>query len=133
MKFLMAILAITLCSGCASTARWVEDNPEEAAWQALHVVDVLQTASGAGDSWCYEEVDKMTRLIIGERPTKDRVYKWGVASAVAHYAVLKAIEGTRFEKPIRVFDMVVKVKVVRGNHSQGVRMHGRNRLANECR
>lgn len=134
MKGLIAILAIAICSGCASTAQWVQDNPEEAAWQALHVMDALQTANSTRDGLCYMESDPQTRLIIGERPERDRVYKWAVGNAVAHYLFFKAVEGTRFDKPLRVADMVFKINVVYDNHvHQGIRMYGKNKVSGNCR
>ena len=133
MKNLIAMLAIAICSGCASAARWVEDNPEEAAWQALHVVDALQTANATHDGWCYSEVDPQTRLIIGERPERDRVYKWAVGNAVAHYLFFKAVKGTRFDKPLRIADMAFKINVLYGNHSEGIRVYGKNKLTEDCK
>ena len=124
----LSIVAIVMCSGCASTAQWVQDNPEEAAWQALHAVDVLQTANFTKDLDCYSEVDPLTSKIIGKKPERERVYKWALGSAIAHYAIFKAIEGTRFDKPLRIADMAFKVNIAYSNHDVGIGIAGKNNL-----
>lgn len=75
---LMALLGVT---GCTALHR-----PEELAWQGMHVYDTLQTADIVGDP-CYGEGHPMTKMIIGDKPTKDGVLAWGVGSALFHAGV----------------------------------------------
>jgi len=82
---LLAVLALCLVAlfacGCETLQR-----PEEAAWQSLHMVDMIQTADGMRDS-CVRESHPMTRQIIGEKPTTTGIAAYGLAAAGVHLLI----------------------------------------------
>lgn len=72
------IAVLGLLTGCESMPRG------EIYWQGAHAIDVMQTLSIADDP-CYREEDRITKRIIGEQPSREKVLYWGVGKAVGHY------------------------------------------------
>lgn len=133
LRFVAIFILGLFTVGCSSTAQWVKDNPTETVWQTMHFIDTLQTANGiAGDTVCFKEADPVTRLIVGEFPEKDRVYKWAIGSAVAHYFVMKWLDDTKVGKFMRGADTGFKLNVIVGNHLNGVRIDGNNVADAKC-
>ncbi len=133
-NIIIVIIAIT-ASGC-STLR--DTHPLEYTWQAVHVIDVLQTANGiAGDPECHSEANPITRRMIGRHPDKDHVYKWGIGTAIFHFFVARWIENRKWIKPgsktgMRIIDNGIQLQTVVQNHKNGVRIDGHNEPYDGC-
>jgi hypothetical protein len=123
MKYLTCALIFVLISGCSNLD---EKNTLEYTWQAMHVIDVLQTANGiAGSNGCVKESDPLTRALIGEHPNKNDVYVWGASIAVLHWFGMKWLDDKMPDSAlVRVADNVLKFRTVGHNHKQGIRVDG---------
>lgn len=111
--------------------------PEELAWQGLHVYDTLQTAAIVGDP-CYKEGHPITRKLIGEQPTEESVAAWGVGSALFHAGVSEVLLRRDMRKTYRLWQAVTIVDTGMAIHdgiSIGVRVGAPNTRtpANGCR
>lgn len=94
---------------------------QDAAWLAMHVVDVGQTVTIArsidNPSPCkLTEGNPITRRLIGREPEVDDVYKWAIGWAVARFLAYEGLErvgvNTRWIKSV---DNVLKFQVVYTN------------------
>lgn len=106
-------LPLLLCAGCQT--------PGEATWQAMHLVDGLQTLSIAKDP-CFYEKDPITRRIIGRNPSEADVVIWWAGTAVAHAWVSRRLE--RRERLYTIWQAVSlgsKGFTIGRNHSIGIR------------
>lgn len=83
MKVTACVLA-ALMTGCASLPR--EQMTYEVTYQALHVVDTIQTLRIRKTPGTFE-----TNLILGKRPTDAEVIAYMAAEAVAHAYITKAM------------------------------------------
>jgi len=125
-----------LSVGC-STVR--EIHPLEYTWQAMHVIDILQTANGvAANPGCSEEGNSLTRNLIGIHPEKHEVYKWGFASSILHFFAGKWIDKQFGGSPdhvnlfIRSIDNGLKFSTIHSNHSSGVTTSGYDKKRREA-
>jgi len=92
----------------------------EIAWQAMHVIDVMQTLE-IQDHEHLEEVHM--RKVLGRNPDDDNVYAWGIAGAIAHYYLMKWIdENTNYGKALRHIEVGYKFGTISNNHSIGLRV-----------
>lgn len=115
-------------------------NPLEYSWQAMHAVDVLQTANGvAGNPGCSTEGNSLTAALIGKSPEKHEVYKWGIGSSILHFFVGRWVDDKFGGAPnhwnifIRGIDNGMKLKTVYSNYDKGVGVNGYNAEAQrEC-
>lgn len=73
------------------SAMSAETNTEEATWQALNVVDTLQTVQIARNPTCYEEVGTL-RMFTGPHPSVKGAVLGGIGFSIAHYVAARAIE-----------------------------------------
>ena len=118
------IAAFVLVSGCASS-------PSERAWQAMHLVDVAQTISGAARDACFFERDPFTRRLIGRQPSTEAVIAWGVGVGVAHYALDRWLTNSghadkKWVQILRAVDLGAKGFTIGRNHQIGIRVFGDN-------
>ena len=118
------IAALALLSGCASS-------PAEKAWQAMHLVDVAQTISGAARDDCFYERDPFTRRLIGRQPSTEAVIAWGIGAGVAHYALDRWLANNghankKWVQILRAVDLGAKGFTIGRNHQIGIRPFGDN-------
>lgn len=83
MKIAVCVLA-ALMTGCASLPR--EQRTYEATYQALHVVDTIQTLRIRKTPGTYE-----TNPLLGKHPTDTEVIAYMAAEAVAHAYITKTL------------------------------------------
>ncbi len=121
---LAVALIIFLLMGCESMPR------HERAWLAVHAVDTLQTYNAASDP-CFEEVDPMTRSLIGAQPSESDVLKWSVGTALVHLGVshtLRRIDAPRWlQNGWQAVTIANSAHAVLNNHHAGIRPWGSNR------
>ena len=97
----------------------------ELAIHAIHIADVAQThASTTNPVFC--ENDPITRKIIGEYPTKERVLLWGIGSAIANHYIISGIESSNMnpvlKKSLTIGYFIFKSVAVHENNRIGVRI-----------
>lgn len=127
MNKVFSIFYIVILAGCESISMTDLDKFDtmEASWQALHILDVAQTAH-MNDGLCYQEGNMLTKELIGINPPDSRVYQWGLLSAVMHYFVFKWADNTfpNYSDNLRMTDLGYKAAIVGGNHEEGLRYDG---------
>lgn len=129
---IISMLAIIFSTGCASTTSSSQDftfTKEEALWQSLHVVDVLQTRSIAKDTTgCRHESNPITRRLIGKQPNEDGVLIWGVVLGLGHYFLFENIRKDEKYRPAytltQVFTSYFKFTTVLENEERGISTNG---------
>jgi len=126
------LAAVVGLGGCTAMRQ-----PEEIAWQTMHVYDTLQTADIVGDP-CYKEGHPITRKLIGEQPTKEGVAAWGVGSALFHAGVSELLLRKDMRKTYRVWQAITIIDTgmaISDGISVGVRVGAPNtrRIENGCR
>lgn len=123
MKYIHILLILLSLSGCSSTQT-------KTTWNGMHFTDVLQTANSAADDPCYEEVNFITRKIIGEKPSRDKVYIWGALWAVGYHFTYDAVHGSKAPKWLKnTFDVLSVGGLainIGNNYKNGVRIEGKN-------
>ncbi len=70
-----------------------ETNVTEASWQALNVIDAMQTDQIAKNPKCYQEVGTLS-LLTGNHPTTHQAILGSALFGVLHYGVAKLIDYT---------------------------------------
>jgi hypothetical protein len=70
----------------------------ELTWQALNVIDTMQTVQIAKNPECFQEVGTLS-LLYGNHPTVSQVYIGSAIFGVAHYLVAKGIDHLVQENP----------------------------------
>jgi hypothetical protein len=111
-----AVLA-WVSSGCAALRE-----PNEVAWQAMHVVDTLQTLQISRDSR-YREAE--SAWLMGERPDETTVLAWSVGTALAHAGVTQLLLEYDYPKLAKVWQFVTLnalCHTVEHNASIGIRI-----------
>jgi len=68
-----------------------ETNIQEAVWQAMNVVDMLQTIEIAKNPTCYQEVGTLS-MLYGNRISKKDAVIGSAIFGVLHYAATRGIE-----------------------------------------
>ena len=126
------LAALVGLTGCTALRQ-----PEELAWQGLHVYDTLQTADIVNDP-CYAEGHPLTKALIGSDPSKQDVALWGVQSALFHAGVSELLLRKEWKKTYRVWQAITILDTgmaIRDGISIGVRVGGPNerRIENGCR
>ena len=93
---------------------------EEYAWQALHLVDVIQTYKIASQPDRYYE----NNPILGRHPSKTDVIVWGVATSVLHAGLIMYMQeqdvDPRFIKFVQYVSITHKGIVVYKNFKIGL-------------
>lgn len=93
---------------------------EEYAWQALHLVDVVQTYKIASQPDRYYE----NNPILGKHPSKTDVIVWGVATSVLHASLIMYMQeqdvDPRFIKFVQYVSITHKGIVVYKNFNIGL-------------
>jgi hypothetical protein len=79
---------LSALSGCASMTR--EQIAYESAYQALHVVDTIQTLKIRKHSLVYE-----TNPILGKHPSDAEVISYMAAESVAHFFITSALSRSK--------------------------------------
>ena len=133
MHRLIIIPVLLLSFGCAS----FPEKPlwqAEAAWQAGHVVDVLQTINGPARDDCFTEGDPLTKSLIGENPSTEEAIAWGVAAGGIHWGVTKLLDHYNAKPWVKIawqsVTITFKASTIVHNHNEGIRPWGRN--VHEC-
>lgn len=100
--------------------------PIDQAYQAAHVVDVLQTLS-IHDSPCYKETE--SAYAIGENPDPFRTLVWGASMSAGHAYITGALIENGHSKLAKVWGWLsfgLKSYTVGHNYSVGVRIGSAN-------
>ena len=120
------ILAALTASGCSSN-QIKNIHPMEYAWQGLHIIDVQQTINGVG-SWpdCFDEGNPLTSRIIGTKPEKHEIYKWGIGAGLLNFVIMKWVDNKmpNHNLKLRIASVLNKADTVHGNYEEGIRMDG---------
>lgn len=114
-------------AGC-STLR----DPAELSWQALHLVDTLQTEKAVSDP-CFQEGE--SAWAIGHRPSDATIAAWSIATAAGHAGITHWLRETDHPKLARVWQYVTLARVgynVGHNFQLGVRIGSQNQRPSGC-
>lgn len=96
------IFPVAVLTGCAAL-----QTPEERAWQAVHLVDSMQTYRIAQDGGrCYRETDPLTSQLIGETPSRESVIAWSIGTSLAHAAVTEALLRAEQPRAARIWNYI---------------------------
>jgi len=136
--FLKLLLAVVLLAavfgvvGCTALRQ-----PEELAWQSMHVYDSLQTMDIVNDP-CYAEGHAITAKLIGRNPSRGDVVGWAVGSAVFHAGVSELLLKRGMRKTYKVWQAVTILDTgmsISDGISVGVRVGAPNTrvIENGCR
>ncbi len=126
------VLAAWAMTGCTALRQ-----PEELAWQGMHVYDSLQTLDIVDDP-CYAEGHAITRKLIGDNPSREAVAGWAIGSAVFHAGVSELLLKRDMRKTYRVWQAVTILDTgmsISDGISVGVRVGAPNTrvIENGCR
>ena len=114
----LALVAAALLGGCAGAPiRY------EAAWQALHLVDLGQTVHIARTPSCYYEAMPVTRDLIGRHPSSGEAVLLMLAYSGLHWYLDERLEGP-WRTGFRVATMAITVRNVVHNAGIGLRPFG---------
>ncbi|MGB8693013.1 MAG: hypothetical protein WCD08_05835 [Steroidobacteraceae bacterium] len=94
---------------------------DELAWQALHVVDVAQTAQISRHPECYHEVG--SSYLIGQHPDLLQVLAWGVAEGYGHYWISDWLADHKMKRTRQVWEVITigyKGYTLRANDLEGI-------------
>jgi hypothetical protein len=122
MNRMMTILLLTLFSINAEASNDIFKKlpKEEYAWQALHLVDVVQTYKIASQPDRFYEKNH----ILGRHPSKTDVIVWGVATSVVHAALIYHMQeqnvDPRFIKFVQYVSITHKGVMVYKNFKLGL-------------
>ncbi len=97
----------------------------EGTYQAVHLVDVIQTEKGPASDSCYYEANPVTAALIGKKPSTLGVVAWGAGDAIGHYAVTRWLENegwTRAETIWQVLTIGDAGYAVGHNIALGIRL-----------
>ncbi len=115
------ILVLVSLQGCAA---YNNMSPSEKAWQALNVVDAMQTLDVARNPRCYKEGNALTSAVIGEHPSEAEVVGFMVAGAVVHYQISRYMERKDapmwLQKGFKYVSLGGKAITVGNNYSRGL-------------
>jgi hypothetical protein len=89
-RLLAAASFLSALAACSATEWSTETKLEEGTWQALHVVDTVQTMEIARNPACYTEVE--LGPIIGYHPSTSRVAAWSASEIALHAGVTALME-----------------------------------------
>jgi hypothetical protein len=121
-RIVVVAIGLTL-TGCAQWS--TETKVEEAVYQMVHVVDVLQTLAIANHYGCYQEEGDVHEL-YGAHPNRTQVLTWGVADSALHAGVTHLLENhTSTRWPQRVWQALTigsVASVVHHNWELGLRL-----------
>lgn len=122
MSKIILILALLVILFFISVESKAEISDDEAIWQAMHMIDVMQTIEIAHSDY-HAEGENLTNFLISSHPNDTQVYAWGIGSAVAHYFIFKHIDKhSKYARRIRVIDNFYKLSFIVGNHQAGIRI-----------
>jgi len=114
-------------TGCATLR-----DPAELSWQALHVVDTLQTRDAVRDP-CFQEGE--SAWLIGHRPSDATLAAWSIGMAAGHAGVTHWLRETGHPRLARAWQAVTLAHVaydVGQNWSIGVRLGSQNKTPPGC-
>lgn len=77
--------------GCADIKQF--NRGAEATYQAVHIVDMVQTVHGPASDSCYAEVDPISRAVVGPHPSQATDIAWGFSESLIHYGVHRFLAG----------------------------------------
>jgi hypothetical protein len=83
--FLVLLIACLALGGCADLPQF--NQGAEATFQAVNLVDIMQSVHGAASDSCYREVEPITRALIGSQPSSTAVVVEGVGYGLVHYGI----------------------------------------------
>lgn len=116
------------CTALALTGCATLSDPREASWQALNVIDALQTDTLRDDP-CLKEGHPLTRELIGENPSRGKVIAWAAGGAALHLGVSHWLLDRGYTRTARVWQYISLtdkgIAVVKG-YREGVRIGSPN-------
>lgn len=123
LAILAAALLLTACTDLPPISH------AEGTYQALHLIDVVQTEHAAASDPCFYEADPVTSRLIGQKPSHAAVAAWGLGDAIVHYAVsswLSSLGWTRTEAAWQLLTISDAGYSVGHNFAVGVRIGAPN-------
>jgi len=122
--YFSALLRVTIAlvlSGCATLRE-----PDESAWQTMHVIDTIQTVHLVSDSR-YKEVE--SAWLIGAHPSDETVLAWSMGTALAHAGITHLLvqnEHPRLAKIWQYVTLSALCSTVGQNAAIGISIGGPN-------
>lgn len=113
MKVLILVILLSCCYGC--TVSNVRDG--------MHIVDIAQTYQIAKNHNCYQEINPITRTLLGKKPKAEAVLIWGIASHFINKEVEKVMTKKFGKKAMNVyigFHMLEKGSNIKNNFDIGL-------------
>jgi hypothetical protein len=135
MKHLLAIIILALCAGCTTLDLTTVDEYGEGAFQAEHLVDVIQSTHGAAEDPCFSEGDPVTRAITGAHPSQGAVLAWGVGYGALHYGITALLLDNGHDKLAAIWEaasIIDTASVIDHNYSVGIRIGAPNKDDAAC-
>jgi len=124
---LAIVMSLATVSGCATLR-----DPAEMSWQALHLVDTLQTEKAVADP-CFQEGE--SAWAIGHRPNDATIAAWSIATAAGHAGISHWLDATDHPKLKRAWQYLTLAHVgynVGNNFTIGIRIGSQNRTPAGC-
>jgi len=133
---LLVAVLIGGLAGCASVPDLTTaDEYGEVAFQAEHLVDVIQTLHGASQNPCFSEGDPTTKAIIGAHPSQAATIAWGVGYGALHYGITAWLldhDHDRIAAVWQAASIIDTASVINHNYQIGVRIGAPNRDDAAC-
>ena len=120
-RCLVPVWIACLLSGCAALRE-----PGEMGWQAMHVIDTMQTLQIAKDPR-YKEVE--SAWLIGEYPDQKTVLAWSAGLSLAHAGVTQILLDTDHPRLAKAWQYVTLSSLcttVSHNAAIGIQIGSRN-------
>lgn len=111
--FFILVFALAGCSA-------IQTRPEM-AYQMAHAMDVQQTLQ-ISDGKSFEQE---SAWLLGERPSREKVYAWGVGLAVGHALISEWMLDRGYTKSLSVWECVttsMTLNTVNNNYNIGLRI-----------
>src|SRR5208282_1212407 len=110
MKYILVVASLMLANAALADEpkhfsvmfQSTETDVTEASWQALNVIDAMQTDQIAKNPKCYQEVGTL-HYIAGNHPTTHQAILGSALFGVLHYGVAKLIEYTDSPRLQRIY------------------------------
>jgi hypothetical protein len=117
------VLALLALTGCASIPK------HEQVFHALNALDQAQSVHAISRD-CFQEVDPITRDLLGAKPFSGEFVAYGAAIATGYHYWNRYAEANDISPRVRFAVHAValgaKVFIVARNHERGMRPWGRN-------
>ena len=114
------LISLLALQGCAAIGNM---STEEKAWQAMNIIDGMQTMNIARNPKCFYERDSISRSIIGDHPSEAEAAALMVGYGVAHYYVSRLLEDNapKWANKVWQYTMIgTKGFTIASNHNIGL-------------